>query len=180
MTRSAKAVFLGLIILVAAAAMAQASPTPSPELKKLDYFNGTWTSDATIPVGPWGAGGKYTATGTNEWMKGDFFLVGHGDFSLPAELGGSGSAISIIGYDPDKKVYAEDRFDSTGRHEKRTGTLSGDTWIWNSEFDYGGMTILSRLTVKTISPTSFSTKLEVSSDNGATWMTFWDGKATKK
>jgi hypothetical protein len=180
MRRSAQLIVPGLVIIFAVSAAAQMSSTASPELKKLDYFSGTWTSAATIPAGPWGAGGKFTATGTNEWMKGAFFLVSHADFSLPPELGGSGSAISVYAYDPDKRVDTEDRFDSIGRHEKRTGTLNGDTWTWNSEFDYAGMTIQSRLTVKTISATSYSTKLEVSSDNGASWTSFWDGTAAKK
>ena len=173
---------LGFILLITAAgASAQMSPpTPAPELKKLDYFSGSWTTDATIGAGPWGSGGKFSATGTDEWMKGNFFLVGHDDFTLPAELGGGGSATAILGYDPDKKVYTEDRFDSNGRHQKSTGTLSGDTWTWTTENDYNGMTIQGRLTIKMTSATSYTTKYEVSADGGTTWMPFWEGKATKK
>lgn len=170
-----------LVILAATAAMAQmAPPTPAPELKKLDYFAGTWNIEATIGPGPWGAGGKFTANGTDEWLKGDFFLVGHSDFTLPADMGGSGSALSILGYDSDKKVYTEERFDSNGRHEVTTGTLNGDTWTWTGENNYGGMTIQFRSTMKEVSPTSYTMKYEVSADGGSTWMTFWDGKATKK
>lgn len=170
-----------ILLATAVGASAQmAPPTPAPELKKLDYFSGGWTIDATIGPGPWGSGGKFTSTGTDEWLKGNFFLVGHGDFSLPAELGGSGSAVSIFGYDPDKKVYTEDRFDSNGQHQKSTGTLSGDTWTWTSENNYNGMTIQGRLTMKVVSPTSYTTRYEVSADGGGTWMAFWDGKATKK
>jgi len=173
---------LGLILIITSSgASAQMSPpTPAPELKKLDYFSGSWTVDATIGPGPWGSGGKFSATGTDEWTKGNFFLLGHDEFTLPAELGGGGSATAILGYDPDKKVYTEDRFDSNGRHEKSTGTLSGDTWTWTSENNYNGMTIQGRLTMKVVSPTSYVTKYEVSADGGATWLAFWEGKATKK
>jgi hypothetical protein len=155
-------------------------PTPAPELKKLDYFAGNWTIEATIGSGPWGGGGKFTATGDNQWMKGGFFLVNHADFSLPAEMGGSGTGLSVFSYDADKKVYTQEQFDSNGRHSIMTGTLNGDTWTWTGEANYGGMTIQQRMTIKEISPTSYSTKYEVSADGGTNWMPFWDGKGTKK
>lgn len=113
-------------------------------------------------------------------MKGGFFLIDHSDFSMPPELGGSATSLTVLGYDTEKKVYTEQRFDSTGRHVTMTGTLDGDTWTWTGENDYNGMLIKSRFTIKTISPTSYTTKYEVSADGGANWMPFWDGKASKK
>jgi hypothetical protein len=169
---------LGLV-LTTSAAIAQ-MPTPSAELKKLDYFAGNWTNEATIPSGPWGAGGKFTASGPGEWLKGGFFLVNRGDFSMPPELGGNGTVLAVFGYDSDKKTYTEDRFDSLGRHVIMTGSLNGDTWTWAGENNYNGMTIKSRLTMKVVSPNSYTSKYEVSSDGGANWMTFWEGKGTKK
>ncbi len=109
MQRTRLTTLILIVTLTSVAAAAQMTPpTPAPELKKLDYFNGTWSTEATIPAGPWGSGGKFTASGTNEWMRGDFFLVGHSDFASPAELGGSGTAISIIAYASDKKVRKRD------------------------------------------------------------------------
>lgn len=181
MKRYLQSSFGVLLLFASAATFAQMGPsTPSPELKKLDYFSGTWTTDANIASGPWGSGGKFTVSGTAEWMKGEFFQVNHSDFSLPDELGGKGTSLAIFGYDSDKKVYTEDRFDSLGRHAVITGTLDGDTWTWDGENHYGGMTIKTRLTLKEISPASYTTKYEVSPDGGASWMPFWDGKATKK
>ena len=173
------AIFILAVSSVAAVAQ-MGPPSPAPELKKLDYFAGTWTTDATIGQGPWGSGGKFADTDTVEWMKGDFYLVNHSDFTLPAELGGSGASLAILGYDADKKVYTEERFDSTGRHVIATGTLNGDTWIWISENNYNGMMIQARVTMKVTSPTSYTTKYEVSGDGGTNWMPFWEGKVTKK
>lgn len=156
-----------ILVFSSVAAVAQMGPpTPAPELKKLDYFAGTWTSEATIAQGPWGAGGKFTDSLSLEWMKGNFFLVGHSDFSLPAEMGGAGTEVAVLGYDSDKKVYTEERFDSNGRHVVSTGTLNGDTWTWTSENTYGGMVIDSRLTLKVVSPTSYTSKYEISADGG--------------
>jgi len=173
---------LGLIVvLMSAVAVAQmAPPSPAPELKKLDYFTGDWTIEANIGSGPWGGGGKFTATGTGEWMKGGFFLVSHSDFSLPPEMGGSGTGLSVRSYDPEKKVYTDETFNNDGRHEIMTGTLNGDTWTWTGEANYGGMMIQQRLTLKVTSPTSYTSKYEVSADSGATWMPFWEGKGNKK
>ena len=176
-----KTIAVGAVLLCSLAAVAQMSqPTPSPELKKLDYFAGNWTHEATIVPGPWGPGGKFSDNVSSEWMKGNFFLVSHSDFSMPADMGGSGSGIAILSYDPDKKVYTEDRFESSGRHVLVTGTLNGDTWTWTGENNYNGMTIKSRFTVKMTSPTLYTSKFEISADGGTNWMPFWDGKATKK
>ena len=173
---------LGLmVVLMSAAAFAQMGPpTPAPELKKLDYFTGDWTIAATIGSGPWGAGGKFTATGTGEWLKGGFFVINHSEFSLPSEMGGSGMRLAVMSYDPDKKLYTDEEFASDGRHEVLTGTLNGDTWTWTGEANYGGMMIQRRMTQKVTSPTSYTSKYEVSGDGGATWMPFWEGKASKK
>jgi hypothetical protein len=65
-----KAILVSTLVLLTASAWAQMAPKPGPELKKFDYFLGTWTTEATIGPGPWGAGGKFTATDTTEWMPG--------------------------------------------------------------------------------------------------------------
>ena len=57
------------------------TPKPAPELKKLDYFAGTWTAEGEIKPGPLGPGGKFTGTNHVEWMDGGFFLVTHSEFN---------------------------------------------------------------------------------------------------
>ena len=168
-----------VLILIAVAATAQMGNPPGPEVKKLDYFAGTWTTEGTVAPGPWGGGGKFTATETVEWMSGNFFLQGRSDFQMPAEVGGGGKEVMFLGYDTDQNTYTHDSFNSMGRHETSKGTLSGDTWTWTSSANYGGQAIQQKLTIKVLSPTSYSTKFEVSLD-GKSWMTFMEGKATKK
>lgn len=174
------ALSLAVIALTLPAFAQMGPPTPAPELKKLDYFVGSWTMEATIAPGPWGAGGKFTQSDQEEWMKGGFYLVNHSDFSMPPELGGAGNSLAVLGYDADNKTYTEDRFDSMGRHAVMTGALNGDTLTWSGSNDYNGMEIKSHLIVKMVSPTSYTVKYEVSADGGASWMPFFDGKATKK
>lgn len=166
-------------LLLVASATAQMGAKPGPELKKLDYFVGTWTTDGTIAQGPWGMGGKFSSTDTTEWMPGGFFVVGHADFKMPPELGGDGKATSFMGYDTDENVYTFDEFNSQGRREVSKGTLKDDTWTWNSSQNYAGQDIKQKLTLKIVSPTSYNLKFEISID-GTTWIPFMEGKVTKK
>ena len=172
-------VLIAFLILIAASALAQMGGSPGPEVKKLDYFVGTWTTEGTIAQGPWGMGGKFSATGTSEWMPGNFFVQSRSESKMPPEIGGDSQAVMIMGYDNQQNTYTSDRFSSLGRHELSKGTLSGDTWTWTSSSNYGGMEIQGKMTIKTLSPTSYTLKYEVSMD-GKNWMPFMDGKVTKK
>jgi Protein of unknown function (DUF1579) len=167
------------LVLLAVSAWAQMDSKPGAEVKKLEYFVGTWSVDATIGQGPWGAGGKFNSTNTSEWMTGNFFLEGHSDFKMPSEIGGEGKESSFTGYDTDQNLYTRDAFNSQGRRLTSTGTVAGDTWTWNSTSVYSGQDIKQKMTIKVLSPTSYNLKLEISMD-GTTWTTFMEGKATKK
>jgi hypothetical protein len=169
---------LTLLTCLFAAVLAQAQmpmPTPASELKKLNYFVGTWTAESDLKASPMGPGGKETGTSHAEWMEGNFFLVSHGAFS---GVMGKGSEVFYMGYDGDQKVYTYTEFSSTGEHDVSKGTLDGDTWTWNSEENMGGQKMKGRFTMKILSPTAYAYKFEISQD-GSTWSTVMDGKATK-
>jgi hypothetical protein len=152
---------------------------PAPEVAELGYFVGKWTTHGKILPGAWGAGGEFSWRETTKWMTGKFFVVGHWDFKMPAELGGDGEEMFVMGYDSNHKVYTFDAFSSQGLHQVSQGTLSGDAWIWSSESIQNGKPVQQKMTMKVLSPTSYSLKFELSSD-GATWVTFMEGKAAKK
>lgn len=155
------------------------SMKPGPELKKLDYFVGTWTTEGTIAQGPWGMGGRFSSTDTSEWMDGNFFLVGHGSFKMPPELGGEGKETSFLGYDTDENTYTFDSFNSQGRRENSKGTVSGDTWTWTSSQNYGGQDIKQKMILKVVSSNTYNMKFEISMD-GTNWLPFMDAKVSKK
>ena len=112
-------------------------------------------------------------------MPGNFFVEGHSDFKMPPELGGDGKAVSYMGYDTSQNVYTYDEFNSQGRRENSKGTFSADTWTWTSTQNFDGQEVNQKMTMKVLSPASYSLKFDVSLD-GTTWMTFMEGKATKK
>src|SRR5215469_13386822 len=105
-----------LLLILLAAALIQAQnppvpPKPAPELARLKYLEGTWTTSATMQPGPMGPGGKFTGTEHNEMGLGGFFVVGHSTFN---STGMSGTGVSYFGYDANKKVYTYDEFNSMG------------------------------------------------------------------
>jgi hypothetical protein len=169
-----------LFILLIGPALAQKPSEPGPEVKKLDFFVGTWVGEGTIPAGPWGAGGKYTVTETMEWMPGNFVLLHRRQSKMPADLGGRSESISLTGYDTEKKVYIDTGFDSHGGQGVTQGSLSGDTWTWTqSEKLPDGQVIQERETNKMLSPASYSAKFEVSKD-GISWQVMMDSITKKK
>jgi hypothetical protein len=167
-----------LVLMFAAVAPVRAQmemPKPGPELKKLDYFTGSWALDGDLKPGPMGPGGKMTMTERDEWMDGGFFMTSHSEFKSGM---GNGTAVSFMGYDPEEKTYTYDEYNSLGEAEHSKGTLDGDTWAWTSEEKMGGQTMKGRFTMKMLSATSYSFKFEMSQD-GVKWTTAMDGKATK-
>jgi hypothetical protein len=151
------------------------APKPAPEVKKLDFLVGTWTLEGDSKPGPMGPGGKVTMTEHNEWMDGGFFLVSHSEFKSAM---GNGTVVSVLGYDPDAKVYTYDEYNSMGVAEHSKGTLNGDTWTWTSDEKMAGQPVHGRFTMKVLSPSSYTFKFEMST-NGSDWDTVMDGKATK-
>jgi hypothetical protein len=152
---------------------------PVPEVAKLNYFVGEWTVEGTIFPGPWGAGGEFGWTDKTEWMAGKFFVVGHWDFSMPAELGGDGEELFVMGYDTRQKIYTFDAFSSQGLHQVSKGRLDGDTWMWDSEGIEAGVMVKQKMTMKMLSATLYTLKFEISNDGGG-WATFMEGTAAKK
>jgi len=169
--------FLSVVFVAAASLWAQApaAPKPGPELKKLDYFQGSWTLNGDSKPGPMGPGGKTTMTERTQWMDGGFFLITHIKFKSPM---GNGTGLSVMGYNSQEKVYTYDEYDSTGEVNHSTGTLERDTWTWASEMKAGPQTMKAHFVMKIISETSYSFKFEISPD-GANWNTVLDGMATK-
>jgi hypothetical protein len=164
-------------VLLIGASFAQMGPaTPGPELKKLDYYVGNWTSEADAKPGPMGPGGKMTTSEESKWMDGGFFVVIRSTFKGGAM--GNGTGIAFMGYDPQEKVYTYDAFNSMGEVVHAKGTVDGDTWTWTNEMKMGPQTMKGRYTAKVVSPTSYTYKFEMSAD-GTKWDLVMDGKDTK-
>jgi hypothetical protein len=168
-----------LVLLVASSVYGQMRPpTPAPELKKLDFMAGDWTTEGTFVPGPPGTPpAKFSTTSHAAWMEGNFFLVENSESTL--EGMGKNKELVVLGYDPDRRVYTYTNFNSMGQNETSTGTVDGDTWTWTGDEHFGGMTFKGRVIMKVLSPKSYTIKFELSPD-GANWMQAMEGKASKK
>jgi len=149
--------------------------SPGPDIKKLDYFAGTWKSEGDMKPGPYGGGGKFSGTGRYEWMPGGFFLLSRTDEISPL---GKGTGLAIFGYDRREKVYTYQAYNSRGDAEHAKGVLEGDTWTWTNEEKMGSTVMRGRYTIKTTSPTTYNFKFEMAPEGGQ-WSTVIEGKATR-
>jgi hypothetical protein len=160
---------------LAAAQNPPAPPKPAPELKKLDYFTGTWNLAGDMKASPFGPAGKMVGTEHNQWMEGGFFLLSHADETSPM---GKAKGLAIFGYDTNGKVYTYQAYNSMGESENARGTLEGNIWTWTNEMKMEGKVMRGRFTVKTTSPTAYDYKFEMAPEGGD-WSTVMEGKATK-
>jgi hypothetical protein len=165
-----------LLALTLSAQPQSDTPKPAPELKKLDYFVGTWHAEGELKPGPFGPGGKFSSTNRVQWMDGAFFLVTQSDFHGAT---GSGSETAYMGYDTDNKIYTYDSFNTLGEADHAKGNLDGNTWIWLSDTQIGTQTMKGRMTLNILSPTTYHFKFEISPD-AATWTTVIEGQDTKQ
>lgn len=176
--KRALAVILIATFFCVAAVCAQTppqAPKPALELQRLNYFVGSWTTEADMKPGPFGPGGKYISKNHAEWMPGGFFLTSHNNMKTPM---GPGTELAVMGYKPDDKVYTYDAYNSMGEADHSTGTLSGDTWTWTSDEKVGGKMIKGRFIIKELSPTAYSFKFDMQPEGGE-WATLMEGKSTK-
>ena len=170
-------VFVALLFAVVCSAQAQMEmPKPAPELKKVDYFAGTWKLDGEMKPSPMGPGGKMTGVERNKWMDGGFFLECHEDYKGPTR---NSTGVAFMGFDVNDKMYTYDEFDSSGEAVHSKGMVEGDTWTWTNEEKMNGQTMRGRFSAKILSPTSYTFKFEMSQD-GANWMSVMEGTATKQ
>jgi hypothetical protein len=173
-------VTMAMSIVAAQPTMAQAPQPakPGPEHQRLAYFVGTWTSEGEMKPGPMGPGGKMTSRDTCEWYEGRFAVICRSEGKGPM---GPSKGLGILGYSPEEKVYTYYRTDSSGMMTMTTvprGTVKGDTWTYTDESMMGGQKVKSRVTMKELSPTSYSFVMDVQGADGK-WTTLMESKQTK-
>jgi hypothetical protein len=164
----------------AAAAAAQPpkqAPKPGPEHQRLGYFVGKWSTEGEMKSSPMGPGGKVTMTDTCDWFDGRFSVVCHSDGQTPM---GPSKSIGIMSYSPEEKVYTYYGIDNSpmGMASVPHGTVQGNTWTYNDENMMGGKKVKSRVTIKELSPTSYTFTMEMQGPDGK-WAPFMESKSTK-
>jgi len=162
----------------AAADEGQGAPKPGPEHKRLGYFVGNWSTEGEVKQGPMGPGGKITSTDKCAWFDGGFAVVCHSDGKGPT---GPMKSIGILSYSSEEKVYTYSGTDSSGMTMTTIprGKVQGDTWVYDDESMMGGKKVKSRVTIKELSPTAYTFKMDFQGPDGK-WGTVMESKSTKK
>jgi len=150
-------------------------PKPPPEVEKLSYFIGPWTTEGEIKPGPMGAGGAVQGREMCRWMPGKFFVGCMVESKSPT---GTMQIEAMMGYDADKKVYKWWSFDNLGQAESATGTLKDGTWTWLGNSKVGDKVIQTRYTISDTTPDGYVTRWE-SSPDGKAWTPLMTGKVSK-
>ena len=174
---SCAAIVLGLSGVHAAFAQEGGAPKPTPEHKRLGYFVGNWTTEGKMEASEMGPGGKMTAVDRCSWFEGGFAVVCQSEGKSPT---GPNKSIAILGYSAEEKVYTYSGVDSSGMTMTSVprGTRQGDTWIYNDESMMGGKKVKSRVTIKEVSPSEYTFKMDMQTPDGK-WATVMESKSTK-
>jgi Protein of unknown function (DUF1579) len=148
-----------------AASTAQEAPKPSAEHQRLAYFVGKWTSVGEVKPSPMGPGGQFTTTDTCEWFEGRFAVVCRGEGKTPT---GPMKNLALMSYSAEEKVYTYYAVDNSGMTMASVvkGTVKGDTWTYTDETVMGGQKIKMQVTVREVSPTEYTFRMEVQSPDG--------------
>jgi hypothetical protein len=159
------------------AAQAPQAPKPGPEHGRLGYFVGKWTAEGEIKPGPMGPGGKMTSTDTCEWFEGRFSVICRSEGKTPM---GPSKSIGILGYSGEEKVYTYYGVDNTNMTMASVprGTVRGDTWSYTDEGMMGGKKFQTRVTIKELSPTAYTFRMEMQGPDGK-WMPMVESKNSK-
>jgi hypothetical protein len=184
MNRRIRRLSLGIVIAAAAYQTSAAAQAPQPpaaptaEHKRLAYFVGKWTTEGDMKDSPMGPGGKISSTDTCEWFSGGFAVVCHSDGRTPM---GPSKSIGIMGYSAEEKAYTYYGIDNTNMVMASVpkGHRQGDTWTYTDEGMMGGQKYKSRVTIKELSPTAYTFKMEMEGPDGK-WAPMMEAKSTKK
>jgi len=150
---------------------------PCPELQKLGYFVGKWSSEGDMKPSPAGPGGKFISTDNCTWYEGGFAVVCNSTGKGPM---GPTKGLGIMSYSTEDQAYTYYGIDNTGMIMSTVpkGTVAGDTWTYADESKMGGKMFKSRYTIQQLSPTAYTFKWEMMGDDGA-WAAVMEGKSTK-
>jgi len=162
---------------LAVVAQAPKMPAPGPEHQRLGYFVGKWTSEGEMKPGPMGPGGKLTSSDTCEWFEGRFAVICRSEGTTPM---GASKSVGILGYSTEEKVYTYYGVDNTNMTMASVprGTVQGATWTYADESMMGGNKVKSRVTIKEISPTSYTFTMELQGPDGK-WTPMMESRNTK-
>jgi hypothetical protein len=161
-------------------AKSQTGPTPvqlsktSPEIKRLQYFVGTWKLAGDLKTSVLGPGGKFTGVQRNEWATDGLTVLSKWEEQRPT---GRSNGQATYSYDSAQNVYRYHGSSDDGEVEDSVGSIEGNNWVWTSNLlTPSGAPAKGRFTLEVISPSAYNLKFEIALQGDA-WITVMEGNA---
>ena len=152
------------------------APQPDPEHKRLEIYVGDWTTETEVKSISFTPALKAIGNFSARPILGGFFIEFRGESKGPA---GIYQWLEIDSYDPTSKRYTAYQFDTNGHPSVDTFTMDNKTFHYSGSMIGGGKEYKRRTTVVFGSDfASYTEKCEISED-GKTWITFYEGKGSK-
>lgn len=153
---------------------AQSSSESQLPRERLNYFAGTWNIEIHMKTGALNSR-AYFATERNEWVPDHSLLLSRPEGEAAISAGG----LAVMGYNVAKNMYTYHIVKTSGDAEDLRGTVDGRTWTWTSDrVRAGAQTPMTRITMKEISSSLYTLRVETSLENGG-WSTVLEGNAKK-
>jgi Protein of unknown function (DUF1579) len=133
--------------LLAVVASAAPAPRPAPELQKLAFLVGDWVHEETMYPGPLGPGGPRKGRSKGQWLLGDHYL--YVNYVSRNAANETLEARGLLGWDPDKKAYRMDWYDSMGMAVHYTGDFTPEgTLVFNAEYVLQGKPVKEQFSIQ--------------------------------
>lgn len=158
-------------------------PQRGPEHQKLQAWVGEWKYEGTLQETPLGPGGKFAGRDKEQWVMNGLFLESRAkDTGVYNGKKMTYEGLVVRWHDPNSQTFRSRSFDTDGIVGEGEDSVSGNTWTskgWN--IDSKGKKNLSRETsVLSADGKTRKAKMEISLDDGKTWMLLWELTAKKR
>jgi hypothetical protein len=158
-----------MAVLMSVCAFGTALAQPGPEVKKLAYFVGKWTTEIELKATAASPGGKASGTEECEWFA-NLHVICRAEATSAA---GNYRSMRIISYVPLLKQYSHYSVDSLGISVLALGQAQGDNWTFITDLGQAKM----RTALKTSSG-SYTTTTDYAGADGK-FITTALGKMTR-
>jgi len=152
------------------------APAPGPEHQALGFWIGSWEVEAEGHPNPLFPEGEYHATMTAEWFQGGFHVLCNYDWTGAL---GPYSELNVLGFDPGSEAHYSYGIDGFGGGSIFRGPRQGNTFVYSTEMDVEGQSVVFRRTVTNASPGLITWTSELSVD-GDPWILAGEARATRQ
>ncbi|MCW5556868.1 MAG: DUF1579 family protein, partial [Verrucomicrobiae bacterium] len=170
---------IGILCPLQIQGQSQDQPQPGPEHKKLEAWVGEWSYEGGGPASPFGPAAKFQGKASVRMVLNGFFLEDR--WQDTSDNGYVTQGIVLTGYDSTKKTYTEYGFENDGLASSTVSTLEGNVCTSvGTRIDKTGKVYKTKfIRVLATDGNGFTQKAEYSSDDGKTWLLWWELTAKK-